>query len=379
MTKRYYLLLLSLLCFIHQPKAETGLPSDSLPRFLTENKVLHFLTGHKYLTAPFVFYMPETNWVLGIGVKRFFHAGGVEDTLTRASNSSVFVQYSLNQQLMLEHNYQIFTNKERYYIMGYYGFSRFPVNYYGTGENASLANKEAINYDLLRFENLTMRKVKPFTFVGLGWRYFKMYNIRGEEGGIMEQEKITGYDGSTVSGLSAAILYDSRDNVLTTSKGSFLELSYTNHLKEFGSTHNFQRWIIDLRKFYKPFKTREDVVALQTYAQFSNGNIPFSELGLLGGDMIMRGYYQGSFRDNNLFAMQAEYRWQVLKRWGIAGFGGVGSVKKQLADFDIQTLKPSYGAGLRFKINRKENVNVRVDYGFGNGQQNLYFFIAEAF
>lgn len=40
---------------------------------------------------------------------------------------------------------------------------------------------------------------------------------------------------------------------------------------------------------------------------------------------------------------------------------------------------PSYGGGLRFKINRKENVNLRMDYGFGNGQQNIYFFIAEAF
>lgn len=45
----------------------------------------------------------------------------------------------------------------------------------------------------------------------------------------------------------------------------------------------------------------------------------------------------------------------------------------------MSNILPSYGAGLRFKINRKENVNVRVDYGFGNGQQNLYFFIAEAF
>ena len=99
----------------------------------------------------------------------------------------------------------------------------------------------------------------------------------------------------------------------------------------------------------------------------------------MGGDMIMRGYYQGSYRDKNLLAFQAEYRLQLLKRWGIVGFAGAGGISDAINHFNLDTIKPSYGGGLRFKINRKENVNVRVDYGFGKGQQNVYFFIAEAF
>ncbi len=370
MKKTLLLYFLLLLCF-------QGKAAETDSTLLSKFKVVRFLTGHKYLTSPFVFYMPETSWVLGIGIKRFFNAGGEGDSLTRVSNSAVFVQYSLNNQLMIEHNYQIFTNKEKYYIVGFYGFNRFPVNYYGAGKDASLDKKELISFDHIRFENLTLRKISTGFFAGLGWRYFKTFRIQGQNG-ILEQSQIAGFQGSEISGLNASVLFDNRDNVLTPSTGTFAQIEWATHRTWWGSTHQFDKTIIDVRQYWRLLPSRDDVVALQTYMQLMNGNIPFNELSQLGGDMIMRGYYLGSFRDNNLLAVQAEYRWQVLKRWGIIGFAGLGGVNNSLALAQYQW-KPSYGGGLRFKINRKENVNVRIDYGFGEGQQNLYFFIAEAF
>ncbi len=121
------------------------------------------------------------------------------------------------------------------------------------------------------------------------------------------------------------------------------------------------------------------MVAFQGYGFLTVGDVPFNELAQMGGDMIMRGYFQGSYRDKNLLAFQSEYRLQVLKRWGIVGFAGAGGISNAMGDFELKNVMPSYGGGLRFKINRKENVNLRMDYGFGNGQQNIYFFIAEAF
>ena len=76
---------------------------------------------------------------------------------------------------------------------------------------------------------------------------------------------------------------------------------------------------------------------------------------------------------------QVPFWWSVLALTLFVGFAGAGSISDAVNHFDLDNTKPSYGGGLRFKINRKENVNVRVDYGFGNGQQNVYFFIAEAF
>lgn len=323
--------------------------------------------------------MPETNWVLGVGVKRFFNAGGEGDSLTRVPNTSMFLQYSLNNQIMFEHNYQVFTNKEQYYFVGYYGYSKFPILYFGVGSEAKSTNEEAITYELTRFENLSYFKVGSHSFAGLGWRYFNMYNVKGTGNGVLENSNTIGKEGSSVSGLNISYQYDTRDNVLTTSTGNSAQIIYSFHNQLTESSHDFQRWQVDLRKFFRPFANRKDVLALQTYAYLTSGEVPFNELGLLGVDMIMRGYYIGSLRDNNLMAVQAEYRWQALKRWGLVGFAGFGSINKSFQAIRFDKVLPNFRGGLRFKINRKENVNVRVDYGFGKGQQNLYFFSAEAF
>ena len=346
---------------------------------LSKSKTLRFFSGSKYLVAPFTFYMPETNWVVGAGVKRFFNVGGEGDSLTRVSNTAIFLQYSLNNQIMFEHNYQIFTNKEKYYFVGYYGYSRFPILYYGIGSEAKSINEEAITYELIKFDNLSYRKIGKHSFAGLGWRYYNMYNVKGTGNGIFENSNAVGKDGSRVSGLNISYQYDTRDNVLTTSTGNYVQIIYSIHDQLTGSSHAFQRWQIDLRKFYRPFQHRQDVLAFQAFSYLTSGNVPFNELALIGGDMIMRGYYVGSLRDKNLLAAQAEYRWQALKRWGLVGFAGFGNVNNTFQELTKNKFLPSYGGGLRFKINRKENVNVRVDYGFGNGQQNLYFFVAEAF
>lgn len=346
---------------------------------ILNSKIVRFFTSPKYIISPFVFYMPETNLVIGAGIKRFYHFDENGDSLTRISNITGSFQYSLNGQYLVQGQYQIFSNHENYYSIGYFGYTRFPIMFYGIGNNIDMNNGENVAFDYAIFDNLTYRKISKNGFMGLGWRYYNMLNVKYKENGLLDNKSVIGSRGSIVSGLSISYLYDSRDNILTPSKGSFAQLTYSMHSRATGSTHNFNRWQLDARYYFKPFIKRQDVLAFQGYGFLANGNVPFNELGQLGGDMIMRGYYQGSYRDKNLLAIQTEYRLQLLKRWGIVGFAGVGGISEAMNHFDLDNVKPSYGGGLRFKINRKENVNVRVDYGMGNGQQNVYFFIAEAF
>ena len=347
-------------------------------RFLN-SKIVRFFTSPKYIISPFVFYMPETNLVIGAGIKRFYHFGKNGDSLTRISNITGSFQYSLNGQYLVQSQYQIFSNHENYYSIGYLGYTRFPIMFYGIGNDIDMNKGENVAYDYAIFDNLTYRKIGRNGFMGLGWRYYNMFNVKSKENGLLDNSEVLGNKGSVVSGISISYLYDSRDNILTPSKGIFGQLTYSIHSRATGSTHNFNRWQLDARYYFKPFIKRQDVLAFQGFGFLSNGNVPFNELGQMGGDMIMRGYYQGSYRDKNLLAIQAEYRLQLLKRWGIVGFAGAGSISDAMNHFDLDNIKSSYGGGLRFKINRKENVNIRVDYGIGNGQQNVYFFIAEAF
>jgi len=51
-----------------------------------------------------------------------------------------------------------------------------------------------------------------------------------------------------------------------------------------------------------------------------------------------------------------------------------------MLEYDFNTMKYSYGLGLRFQFNKKQKVNLRADIGFGNdGNRGIYFGIEEAF
>lgn len=84
------------------------------------SKIVKFFTSPKYIISPFTFYLPETNLVIGGGIKRFYHFGN--DSTTRTSNIAASLQYSLNGQYSLRSQYQVFTKNEKYYTYGFLGY-----------------------------------------------------------------------------------------------------------------------------------------------------------------------------------------------------------------------------------------------------------------
>jgi outer membrane translocation and assembly module TamA len=103
----------------------------------------------------------------------------------------------------------------------------------------------------------------------------------------------------------------------------------------------------------------------------------------LGSDEMMRGYYNGRYRDRNLIAGQTELRYRLSDRIGVAGFAGTGTVFNH--SFSFNDLKPNYGGGLRYFFDVEKGLSVRMDYGFGEKrpgekrQSGLYLALGESF
>lgn len=100
---------------------------------------------------------------------------------------------------------------------------------------------------------------------------------------------------------------------------------------------------------------------------------------MLGGAELMRGYYEGRYRDKQFIGGQAEYRMPIWWRFGAAAFAGLGDVAPAIQEFRLSSFKPSYGLGLRFMVNPKEKVNIRLDYAWGQQTSGFYLEITEAF
>lgn len=331
-----------------------------------------------WIVLPVVYYSPETRFGFGaLGMHLFKFKGA--DSLTRTSNVQAYVLYTLNKQLMISPKYTLFSNGERYMLTGNLGYFKFPQLYYGIGSDLPLENEELVDYTYFRAENKFLKKLRPQIFGGLQWNYYSMFDVDSDPEGVLASTKPAGWRGYRTSGVGLVMAYDTRDIVVNPTAGAFFELTSTHNLKALGSQYKFSRYSLDARKYYTINK-KNHILALQAIGQFTTGEVPFLEVPGLGNEIIMRGYYEGRYREKQYIAAQAEYRMPLFWRIGAVAFAGVGDVAPSLGDFSFSSLKPSYGIGGRFMIDQAERVNIRVDYGWGKGKSSgFYLEITEAF
>ena len=333
----------------------------------------------KIVLAPVVIYSPETSLGAGVGGKYLFKMRGSGDE-TRTSNMPVSLIYTLENQFVVYSGFEIFSNQERWMLTGNLGFQVFPRLYYGIGRNTLDSNEEKYDYTQVLIEPILLRQVfARHLFVGGGVRYNYIGNVTPKPDGRLVSDAYTGATGSTSVGVEAAAVYDSRDNLLNAHQGWYLELTHGFYSEKLGGTHNFQLTRLDLRHYFKPFRHRTDVLAFQVLTHFTYGEPPLNELAALGSAEIMRGYYEGRYLDRNMIATQAEYRMNLIGRLGGVLFAGVGDVSRSVGDFQLRNLRGSVGFGLRFLLDKREDLNIRADWGFGNSTNSYYLNVSEAF
>lgn len=184
-----------------------------------------------------------------------------------------------------------------------------------------------------------------------------------------------------VTGIGFSIEIDSRDNLVTPTRGihiSFKPMYYPKFLGNAPSFFNSHQFIVNL---YNPL-WQGALVAWDFYAKINSAKAPWTMREMVASDGIrMRGYYMGSYIDNSQIALQAELRQHLWGRFGMTAWVGQATVFSALDDFNHKEIRPEWlpncGLGLRFEF--KHRVNVRVDYGFGRHTSGLVFAVGEAF
>ncbi|UYZ63822.1 outer membrane protein assembly factor [Hymenobacter weizhouensis] len=340
-----------------------------------------------FIPLPIVFSQPETGLGYGLALLPVWRwaAAGPE---TRKSNARLLAWRTQKSQSLVQLTHNVFTPGEKLLLTGEASyFHRFPINYYGTGPHTRLVNKSVIQYQLLILQQRVLRRVAPNWFAGGLYRLTHLRDVRLREGINQDPTRSRLFDrpareyqqNTLTSGLGPALLYDGRDNVLSTFQGSYLDVSTLFNARALGSELPFTRFTFDARHFRQLALTGRPVLALQLVGQFHAGRVPFRELANLGGDRVLRGYYEGRYRDRQLLALQAELRCPLFWRFGAVLFGGLGQVGYRPLELVQNSPKGAAGAGLRFAFNRADRLNLRLDYGRGKTSSGVYFSINEAF
>jgi len=289
------------------------------------------------------------------------------------------LSYTINKQFSFENDYQIWLKSNTYYLTGALDYSRFPEFFYGISNDTKETDRIMISFDVVKFQSKNLVRIKKNLYGGIYFHYQNLFNQDVQLKNSMASmcEIIPGGAGYMASGIGPIFIYDKRDNPLNPAKGSYIETSLQHFNESVGSQYNFTSFVLDARKYYTLFKKL--IWNGNAYFFMNKGEVPYRMLATIGGARFLRGYYRGRFRDNNMIVLQNEFRMPVYKWLGLAVFGGVGSVAKTTTDFRKNEIHYDYGVGLRIRINKKENTNLRLDYGITKDSQGIYLIFSEAF
>ncbi len=171
--------------------------------------------------------------------------------------------------------------------------------------------------------------------------------------------------------------FDTRNHSAQPSRGVFLEVEPSVNIPTSGDVASGIFYRVEFTADFYFSLWHGGVLALDFYGDLASQASPWTMWNETGGDVRMRGYYTGRYRDRNFVSAQAELRQNIYKSHGIAVWGGAGNVFPSFSAFDISHTLPTYGIGYRFSI---FGITFRLDAGFGKGgQYGIYAGINQAF
>ena len=163
-------------------------------------------------------------------------------------------------------------------------------------------------------------------------------------------------------------------------RGGRYQVSFTSYDDRDFDSYGFRRTTVDLQQFV-PLLHGHRVFAVRALGIFSDTSagqlVPFYLSPTYGGLNVGRGYPTFRFRDRNMLALQAEYRYLINKLINGAIFVDSGQVAPTVDAIGWSRFKTTYGTGVRF--GNLGGAALRFDLAFGGDGPTFIFGLGHAF
>ncbi|MDB4925699.1 polymerase [Mucilaginibacter sp.] len=336
-----------------------------------------------FIIIPVLTSSPETGIEAGgAGLFSFY-----TDTVhldTRVSSIFGYATATTKGQTRTSLNINYWTSENKYHFTAYAGYTHFPFDFYGIGNNTAKANSEHIDEKRYKLTFGAEKRVGSDFYIGIvgGDVNFKYKN--NNPGGIFDTDpQIENRTGGAFIYIGPSFNYDTRNNNTYTTKGMTVT-AYFNAMQGIFGNNSYTGGFLNIEYAQFFALNKQLVLGVDVQEQsLTGGRSPFYLLPALGSDEMMRGYYNGRYRDRNFIAGQTELRYRINQRFGVVGFVGTGEVFHTM--FSAAQLKPNYGGGARYFFDIEKGLSVRLDYGVGQkpvGEQResgFYVGLGQAF
>lgn len=262
-------------------------------------------------------------------------------------------------------------------VFGYAELLDYPQSFFGIGSSTD-KDAEEIYVERRQVWELGIEyPVYSHLELGIGVRSRSSEFRDLEAGKMLDSGLIPGIDGGRQQALQTHLNWQTTDDLFYPGSGEHITFAFRDFPATLGSEYPFYQTVMDVR-IYRTVLPKS-ILAFRGYWLNQKGEVPFYQLGQLGGHDLLRGYFKGRYRGRKLALAEWEWRQRISRRVALVGFMGGGDVADQNAEFKLASLKPSYGAGGRYQIADQQKINLRFDIGVGESGPQVYLYIMEAF
>jgi len=370
---------------------------------------------------PAIGYNPALGFLIGVVGKFAMYLGDPAETTI--SNASLLVLLTTNSQLVIQIGSTALTARDEWELQGDWRLLLYNQDTYGLGTGTPLVSNsfslsgwgstqpvyggQPMKFDLLRFRETVLKKSWGKLYLGGSFRFDRYFGIVDELLDTTASPPVItshyaysvyyGFSPSayTLSGVSADVLYDSRDSTINAYRGYYAHLALAGFPTWLGSSQGSTMVGADLRAYVGLSDgVPRNVLAFWILASgVTSGHQPYLVLPSVGWDAAGttgRGYVQGRYRGTSEVYAEAEWRFRITDNGLLGGavFANAETFSRPAFTYStvsepatklFQYVKPAVGFGGRVMLTKESRTNLRVDFAWGQDSFCVYLGAGEAF
>ncbi len=321
---------------------------------------------------PIVNYNPSQGFLFG-AMGQGFYKLNKKDTISPSSSTGIFAMYTTNNTYFTALFQHLYFDEDKWRGTFAAGFGQINFQFW---QQLPIDGGSFIDFSTdARFVLARMeRKIYKEIYFGLEGT---VSNAKTEYDLPDYFPDSLRYDERNMNNIGILLNFDRREHQMNPYSGFNLAFKNRIYASWLNSGNDFNKVEITYNHYYR-LKNDRNILATRFKTTIASGDVPFQGESIIGQDDI-RGYTSGKHRNNQVYALQAEYRWRFYKKFGMVGFAGVASAVDQAGDLFKSEWLPGAGVGFRYMMLPSERINIGFDVAAGKDDWGLYFRIGESF
>ena len=233
------------LSFITKEKDIVDISKSLFNKHNKKDSVIKDSSNKYFSLVPAVGYSMSTGLTGVLASNLSFYLESDRKKLSSISTSAYYTQYN---QYWLLINSNITSEKLKLNFTGDWRLYKFPSTTFRLGSTNSLEESMSIDYKYFKFHEIISKKIEQNFYIGLGYHLDYHWDIFYSDSSNNVYSELINYgvkSKSTTSGISANLLFDSRDNSVNSKHGTYIDLKYIFNNTFIMSENNAQILNID--------------------------------------------------------------------------------------------------------------------------------------